>query len=88
MTNNKQKRIEEMIEEKQIRLDKILFEAKQLEEEISELKRKRQERERKRIKNQECKCGHKRKRHGKAISINYTDGKCQDCECSHFLIKS
>lgn len=34
-----------------------------------------------------CKCGHKRKYHGKSMSVNYTGGTCDKCECFHFIMK-
>jgi hypothetical protein len=36
--------------------------------------------------NDKCQCGHIRKKHGKSLSINYTEGKCLKCECKHFLM--
>jgi len=32
-----------------------------------------------------CQCGHARKDHGPAHSINYTGGSCNKCECLNFL---
>lgn len=38
-------------------------------------------------KNDLCQCKHKRKYHGKSLSINFTDGKCEKCNCKNFIIK-
>lgn len=35
----------------------------------------------------ECKCFHTHDRHGKSFSINYSAGKCADCECLNFSHK-
>lgn len=56
---------------------KLLWEVKQ--EEIKEMQENNDK-----IKNHICICNHKRERHGKSYSINYTDGFCQDCDCGWF----
>lgn len=33
-----------------------------------------------------CRCGHRRVEHGPSQSINYTEGKCSECECEHFVM--
>lgn len=35
-----------------------------------------------------CGCGHIRKVHGPAHSINYTGGACLECRCLNFLARS
>ena len=40
------------------------------------------------VENDLCECGHERKYHGKSKSINYTEGKCNQCDCENFVIDS
>jgi len=35
------------------------------------------------VENDLCECGHERKYHGKSKSINYTEGKCNQCDCDN-----
>lgn len=39
------------------------------------------------IGNQICVCGHTRSEHGPSLSINYTEGICDDCDCMNFLLR-
>lgn len=41
----------------------------------------------KKVSNEKCRCGHKRKDHSVAYSINYTGGFCSKCKCMNFLNK-
>jgi hypothetical protein len=36
--------------------------------------------------NDMCRCSHKRKCHGKSHSINFTEGRCDYCDCKHFIM--
>jgi len=36
--------------------------------------------------NMVCRCGHIHKNHGISNSINYTAGKCSECDCKNFVI--
>lgn len=78
-----------MKEQLENRLAEILLEAKEIERKLYDLsnvekKKFRDERDRDR-----CHCGHERKKHGKARSINFTDGPCSECRrgCLDFMQK-
>jgi len=38
-----------------------------------------------RLKDDVCECGHTREFHGKSHSINYTQGRCEKCDCKNYL---
>jgi hypothetical protein len=75
------------LKKKWARLDSILFEAKQLEKDICVLMREEVDKKRAKKDLDLCGCGHDRSRHGKSLSVNYTDGACQDCKCRNFIMK-
>ena len=43
-------------------------------------------RKKNKMENDFCKCEHERKLHGKSHSIDYTQGKCSECQCEGFMI--
>ena len=40
------------------------------------------------MENDFCKCEHERKLHGESHSIDYTQGKCSECQCERFIINN
>ncbi len=67
-------------------LKQLLWEVKVLEDEINSENKQFVVEEQKKLNAHKCKCLHTRSRHGKSLSINYTDGACQSCKCENFLM--
>lgn len=74
------------LEEKREKLRTLLFEVKNLHEEISKEESELARSEKEVRKYDLCYCGHERKQHGHSLSVNYTDGACIECKCQHFLM--